>query len=74
LKRESEILLLLRYLNALDRKRGVEVQELAKFLGRSLQDVDLTVLALSDEGKVYLQGGRIWLTPLGFSVSLRDYS
>jgi len=74
LTRESEILLLLRYLNALDRKRGVEVQELAKFLGRSLQDVDLTVLALSDEGKVYLQRGRIWLTPLGFSVSLRDYS
>ncbi|MGQ9780709.1 MAG: hypothetical protein ACUVQ8_00425 [Nitrososphaeria archaeon] len=71
---KTSILLFLRYLNALDRRRSVKVEDLAKFLAQDLSDINSTVLTLSEEGKIFLDKGRIWLTPLGFSVSLRDYS
>lgn len=71
---ETGLLAFLRYCNALDEKRALMVIDLARFLNEEVSSVRFVVTSLSNKDKVAFRKGRIWLTPLGFSSSLKDYS
>lgn len=71
---EYSIISLLRYLNALDKKRSVRPNELAVFMKKEASSVYEVLSKLSQDRKVFFLDGRVWLTTKGFSMCLRDYS
>ena len=71
---ESRILSFLRYANALDKKRSVKLDDMARFINTRPSSLHTIIVKLSSEKKVFYRKESIWLTKLGFSISLKDYS
>jgi hypothetical protein len=71
---EYYIISILRYLNALDKKRSIGLNELAFFLKKETPLVYEVLSKMSQDRKIFFLDGQVWLTTKGFFMCLRDYS
>lgn len=61
-------------MNALDKKRGIKIDDMALFFNVQSSSLQRIIIMLSSEKKIFYKKGSVWLTQLGFSISLKNYS
>ncbi|MCX8188107.1 MAG: hypothetical protein N3F64_00170 [Nitrososphaeria archaeon] len=68
------IIIILRYANALDYERGLLLNEIERYIGKSGELVKEAVKELENEEKIYFDGEKVWLSYKGFLLSQKNYS
>ncbi|MEM2740740.1 MAG: hypothetical protein QXD95_01115 [Nitrososphaeria archaeon] len=71
---EYRIIVMLRYANALDSRRGLLLNEIRTYLGEREELVKEAIKKLDKEEMICFDGEKVWLAYKGFLASQKNYS